>query len=97
MASEQHSLGPEFNRLNSPDSSTEPLPLNRKELETLFAPLFDDTIEYRSTEVSPNSAAQPEIFQVPDSPQQTTTPVDKDGPPITSPTTEEQTVSNSRQ
>ena len=51
MASEQNSLGPDFNRLNFPDSSAETLPLNRKELETLFAPLFDDTIEYRSTEV----------------------------------------------
>jgi transposase InsO family protein len=63
MASEQNSLGPEFNRLNFSDFSAEPLPLNRKELETLFTPLFDDTIEYRSTEVSPNSAAQPDNIQ----------------------------------
>jgi hypothetical protein len=95
MASEQNSLGPEFNRLNFPDSSAEPLPLNRKELETLFAPLFDDTIEYRSTKVSPISAAHLYHNQVPDSPQQTTTTtVGRDGPPIASPTTTEQTVSN---
>lgn len=97
MASEQNSLGPEFNRLNFPNSSAEPLPLNRKELETLFAPLFDDTIEYRSSEVSPISVAQPENIQVPDSPQQTTTTVEKDGPPIASPITTKQTASNSRQ
>jgi hypothetical protein len=97
MASEQNSLGPESNRLNFPDSSAEPLPLNRKELETLFAPLFDDTIELRSSEVSPISAAQPENIQVPDSPQQTTTTVEKDGPPIASPITAEQTAFNSRQ
>jgi hypothetical protein len=66
-------------------------------LETLFNPLFDDTIEYRSTEVTPNSAAQPDNNQVPDSPQQTTTTVEKDGPPIASPFTVEQTASNSRQ
>jgi hypothetical protein len=96
MASEQNSLGPEINRLNFPDSSAETLPLNREELETLFNPLFDDTIEYRSTEVSPNSAAQPDNYQVPDSPQQTTT-VEKDGPPIASPFTIEQTASKSRQ
>jgi hypothetical protein len=97
MASKQHSLGPEFNHLNSPDSSAELLPLNCKELETLFAPLFDDTIEYRSTEVSPNSAAQPDNIPVPDSPQQTTTTVERNGPPIASPFTAEQTVSNSSQ
>ena len=97
MASEQKNLGPEFNHLNFPDSSTEPLPLNRNELETLFTPLFDDTIEYRSTEVSPNSAAQPDNIQVPDSPQQSTTTVEKDGPPIASQITVEQTTSNSRQ
>ena len=61
--------------------------INRKELETLFALLFDDTIENRPSEVSPISAAQPENIQVPDSPQQTTTTVEKDGPPITSPIT----------
>jgi transposase InsO family protein len=97
MASEQNSLGPEFNRLNFLDSSAEALSLNRKELETLFNPLFDDTIDYRSTEVTPNSAAQPDNNQVPDSPQQTTTTVEKDGPPIASPFTVEQTASNSRQ
>ena len=97
MASEQHSLGPEFNRLNSPESSAESLPLNRKVLETLFAPLFDDTIEYRSYEVSPNSTAQPDNIPVPNLPQQTRTTVESNGPPIASPSTAEQTVSNSRQ
>ena len=62
----------------------------------MFAPLYDDTIEYRSTEVSPNSAAQPDRIQVPDSPQQTSTTVEKDGPPIASPTTVQQIISNSR-
>jgi hypothetical protein len=95
MASEQNSLGPEFNRLNFPDSSAEPLPLNRKELDTLFAPLFDDTIVNRLSEVSPIFAAHLDHHQVPDSPQQTTTTVGRDGPPIASPTTTEQTVSNS--
>ena len=51
MASEQNSLGPESNRLNFPDSSAEPLSLSRKELETLFAQLFDDSIENRPQEV----------------------------------------------
>jgi hypothetical protein len=97
MASEQNSLGPEINRLNFPDSSAEPLSLNRKELETLFAPLFDDTIENRASEGSLISAAQPENIQVPDSPQQTKTTVEKDVPPIASPTTSGQTTSNSRQ
>jgi hypothetical protein len=47
MASEQNSLGPETNRLNFPDSSAETLSLSRKELETLFAQLFDDSIKNR--------------------------------------------------
>ena len=97
MASEQNSLGPESNRLNFLDSSAEPLSFSRKELETLFAPLFDDTIENRPSEVSPISAAQLENIQVPDSPQLTTITVEKDGPPIASPIIAEQTASNSRQ
>jgi hypothetical protein len=35
MASEQNSLGPEFNRLNFPDSSAEPLPLNPQRIGNL--------------------------------------------------------------
>jgi hypothetical protein len=66
-------------------------------VETLFAPLFDDTIENHLSEVSPISAAHLDHHQVPDSPQQTTTTVGRDGPPIASPTIAEQTVSNSRQ
>jgi hypothetical protein len=96
MASEQNSLGPETNRLNFPDSSAEPLSLTYKELESLFVPLFDDTIVNRPSEVSPNSAAHLDLHQVPDSPQQTTTNVGRDGPPIASPTTTELTGSNSR-
>ena len=65
MASEHNSLGPASNRLNFPDSSAEQLSLTRKELETLFAPLFDDSIENRPQEVSPISAAHPENIQVP--------------------------------
>ena len=57
MASEQHSLRPATNRLNFPDSSTVPLSLNRQELETLFAPLFDDTFAPRASDASTNSAA----------------------------------------
>lgn len=97
MASKHNSLGPASNRLNFPDSSAEPLSLSRKELETLFVPLFDDTIENRPSEVSPISAAHLDHNQVPDTPQQTTTTVDKDGPPIASPTTARQTASNFRQ
>ena len=66
-------------------------------METSFAPLFDDTIENRPSEASPISAAHLDHHQVPDSPQQTTTTVGRDGPPIASPTTTEQTGSNSRQ
>ena len=97
MASEQNSLGPTNNRLNFLDSSVEQLSLSHKEVETLFARLFDETIVNRPPEVSPISAAHSDNIQVPDTPQQTTTTVDKDGPPIASPTTAEQTVSNSRQ
>jgi hypothetical protein len=97
MASEQNSLGPATNHLNFPNSSAEPLSLSRKELKTLFAPLFDDTIVNRPPEVSTISAAHPDNIQVPNTPQQTTTTVDKDGPPIASPITAEQTVSNTRQ
>ena len=43
------------------------------------------------------SAAHLDHHQVPDSPQQTTTTVEKDGPPIASPITTEQTASNFRQ
>jgi hypothetical protein len=57
MASEQNSLGPAFNRLIFSESSAEQLSLSRKEVETLFAPLFDDTIENRPSEVSPISVA----------------------------------------
>ena len=53
MVSEHNSLGPATNRLNFPDSSAEPLSLTRKEVETLFAPLFDDTIENRLSEDPP--------------------------------------------
>ena len=97
MASEQYRLGPESNRLNFPDSSAEPLSLSRIEVETLFVPLFDDTIENRPSEASPNSAAHLDLHQVPDSPLQTTTTVDKDGPLIESPTIAGQTASNFRQ
>ena len=45
MASKHNSLGPASNRLNFPDSLADPLSLSRKEVETLFAPLYDDTIE----------------------------------------------------
>ena len=70
--------------------------LSRKEVETLFAPLYDDTIENCPSEVSPISAAHLDHNQVPDSPQQTTTTtVGREGPPIASPTTAEQTASNS--
>jgi hypothetical protein len=68
MASKQNSLGPASNRLNFLDSSAEPLFLTRNEVETLFAPLFDDTIENRLSEVSPISAAHLDHNQVPDSP-----------------------------
>ena len=97
MASEHNSLGPASNRLNFPDFSAEPLSLTCKEVETLFAPLFDDTIVNRPSEVSPISAAHLDHNQVPDSPQQTTTTIGRDGPPIASSTTAELTVSNSRQ
>ena len=98
MTSEQNSLGPASNRLNFSISSVEPLSLSCKEVETLFAPLFDDTIENRLSEVSPISAAHLDRHQVPDSPQQTTTTtVGRDGPPIASPTTAVQTASNFRQ
>ena len=97
LASEQNSLGPASNRLNFPESSAEPLSLSRKEVETLFAPLFDDTIQKRLSEVSPNSDAHLDRHQVPDSPQQTTTTVGRDGPQIASSTTTEQTGSYSRQ
>jgi hypothetical protein len=97
MASKHNSLGPASNRLNFSDSSAEPLSLSRKELETLFVPLFDDTIENRPSEVSQISAAHLDHHQVPDSPQQTTKTVGRDGPQIASSTTAEQTVSNSRQ
>ena len=75
MASKHNSLGPASNRLNFPASSAEPLSLSRKELETLFVPLFDDTIVNRPSEVPPNSAAHLDHNQLPDSPQQTTTTV----------------------
>jgi hypothetical protein len=96
MASEQNSLGPEINRLNFLDSSAEPLSPSRKELETLFVPLFDDTIVNRPSEVSPNSAAHLDQHQVPDTPQHTSSTIGRDGPPIVSPTTTAQTESNSR-
>jgi hypothetical protein len=86
MASEKNSLGPASNRLNFSESSAEPLSLSRIEVETLFAPLFDDTINNRPSEVSPNSAAHLDQHQVSDSPQQTTTTVERDGPLIASST-----------
>ena len=58
MASEQHGLGPATNRLNLPFSSAEPLSLFCKEVETLFAPLFDDMPVNRPPEATPNSAAK---------------------------------------
>jgi hypothetical protein len=97
MASEQNSLGPASNRLNFQESSAEPLSLSRKEVETLFAPLFDDTIVNLPPEVSSISAAHLDNNQVPDTPQQTTTTIENDGPPIASITTAEQTASNTRQ
>jgi hypothetical protein len=69
MAYEQNSLGPTSNRLNFPESSAEPLSRSRKEVETMFAPLFVDTIENRPSEVSPISAANLDHNQAPDSPQ----------------------------
>jgi hypothetical protein len=68
MASEQNSLGPASNHLNFPDSLAKRLSLTSKELESLFAPLFDDTIENRLSEVSLISAAHLDHHQVPDSP-----------------------------
>ena len=97
MASKHNSLGPASNRLNLSESLAEPLSLSRKEVETLFAPLYDDTIENRPSEASPNSAANLDHHQVPDLPQHTTITVEKDGPPIASPITTEQTASNFRQ
>ncbi|PWA92696.1 hypothetical protein CTI12_AA075180 [Artemisia annua] len=94
MASEQNSLGPATNRLNFPDSSAEPLSLTRRELETLFSPLFDDSFETRTPDVSTSSAAQPDNIQVPDTTVTTTTIVTPDAPPTESPTIEEQTASN---
>ena len=66
-------------------------------METLLAPLFDDTIVNRPSEVSPNSAGHLDQHQVPDTPQHTTSTIGRDGPPIVSPTTTAQTGSNSRQ
>lgn len=94
MASEQNSLGPTTNRLNFPDQSAESLSLNRKELETLFAPLFDDSFACRAPNVSNVSAAPPDDIPIPDTPAPTTTIVAIDAPPIESPTTVEQTASN---
>ena len=60
MAFEHNSLGPEINHLNFPDPSAALLSLTRKDLETLFAPLFDDSFDQRAPDVSTSSAAQPD-------------------------------------
>ena len=93
MASEHNSLGPAINRLNFPETSAEPLSLTRSELETLFTPLFDDSIGNRAPDVSTNSVVQPDNIPTPDTPSTSTSVVD-DAPPVESPTTEEQTDSN---
>jgi hypothetical protein len=64
------------------------LSLTRKELETLFVPLFDDTIVNRLSKVSPNSAAHLDQHQEPDTPQNTSSTIGRDGHPIVSPTQE---------
>lgn len=94
MALEHNSLGPEINRLNFPDPSAAPLSLTRRDLETLFAPLFDDSLIQRAPDVSTNSAAQPDNIPIPDTPAPTTTTVATDAPPIESSTTTEQTASH---
>ena len=82
MASEHNSLGPATNRLNFPDSSSEPLSLTRKELETLVAPLFDDTFDQIAPDISTSSATQPDNIPIPDTPAPTTTTVDNSAPSI---------------
>lgn len=96
MASEYNSLGPATNRLNFPDSPAEPLSLTCKELETLFAPLFDDSFTSRPPDVSSISAAQPNNIQEPDTPGQRTTTVATNGPLTESLSTADQTTSNSQ-
>ena len=71
MASEQNGLGPEINRLNFPDSSAEPLTINRQELETLFAPLVDDFFE-EPAQSTPNVSAATDDNSA-SSPKSTTT------------------------
>ena len=86
MASEHHSLGPATNRLKFSVPSAEQLSLNRQQLETLFAPLFDDSLVQSAPDVSTDSAAQPDNSPTVDTPDSTTTPVANDAPPIESPT-----------
>ena len=65
MASERNSLGPATNRLKFPDHSAAPLSLNRRDLETLFALLFDDSFDSSAHHVSTVSAAQPDNILLP--------------------------------
>ena len=87
MASEHNSLGPATNRLKFPDPSAEPLSLNRQQLETMFASLFDDSLVQSAPDVSTDSAAQPMLFQHLIHSDPTTTTVVNNAPPIESPTT----------
>ena len=68
--------------------------LTRKDLETLFAPLFDDSFSSRAPDVSTSSPAQPDNILMPDTPTPATTTIANDEPPIKSPTTAEQIASN---
>jgi hypothetical protein len=93
MASKHNSLGPATNRLKFPDQSAAPLSLNHRDLETLFAPLFDDSFESSAHHVSTVSAAQPDNILLPDTTATTSTTVATVAPPIET-TTNEQTASN---
>ena len=86
MASECINLGPATHRLKFSDSSAEPLSINRQQLETPFAPLFDDSLVLSAPDVSTNSAAQPDNSPTVDTPDSTTTTVANDAPPMESPT-----------
>ena len=94
MASEHNSLGPATNRQKSLDLSAEPLSLTRQKLETLFDLMFDDSLVQSAPDVSTDSAAQTDNIPIPDTSVPTTTTVATDAPPIESPTTAEQTASD---
>lgn len=68
--------------------------ITHKELETLFAPLFDDSLNQRALDVSTDSAAPTAQAQKPDTPATTTTTVETDTPTTESPTPDEQPTSN---